>query len=191
MRNTDLLASYDLLRDRLREAEARSAVALTAYENACMDVEMLEAEVKEAREAIEAAMAGSRAEAAPSTPARGATGNDVPGRPGPKASGPPLGMPSMATLRPPSPSPVPAAAPEPIGVRPSFWDLLLLIPLDGDVGMPDLRERFPNLTEGAINTRVTKAKKAGLVESAGWGRYRLTTAGRSARSQRLHVIGED
>lgn len=55
-------------------------------------------------------------------------------------------------------------------------------PRDGsDLALADLRQHF-KLSEGAINTRIGKAKKQGLVESAGWGRYRLTEKGIRALS---------
>jgi hypothetical protein len=68
-------------------------------------------------------------------------------------------------------------------IRPSFKELLVVIPRDGDVGMDDLRAAFDKLSDGGINSRVTKAKRDGLVESAGWGRYSLTVKGKLAKDQ--------
>lgn len=84
-----------------------------------------------------------------------------------------------------------AAPTPPDGILQSLWELLLTIPADGDADMDVFRDRFP-LSDGAINGRIAKAKKRGYVETAGWGRYKLTEAGRSlvARSG-LRLIGAE
>ena len=71
----------------------------------------------------------------------------------------------------------------PTGVLPSVWELLLITPMDGSISMDDLRSAF-ELTDAALNNRVAKAKKAGLMETAGWGRYQLTVKGKALREQR-------
>jgi len=75
--------------------------------------------------------------------------------------------------------PPPAAAPR---INRSVKATVEAFPRDGsDIGLADLRAHF-NLSEGAINTRVQKAKRQGLVESSRWGRYRLTEKGLRAVS---------
>jgi len=62
--------------------------------------------------------------------------------------------------------------------NPSIRETILAFPQDGsDTGLAELREKFGFLSDGAINTRLQKAKKAGLMEMVSWGRYKLTEEG--------------
>lgn len=75
--------------------------------------------------------------------------------------------------------------PEPT-VPPFIAALLHAIPDGGTISFADL-EAALGLGDGATRSRLAKVKKLGLVESEGWGVYRLTPAGRDAK--RLRVLG--
>ena len=77
--------------------------------------------------------------------------------------------------------------PAPAGVRQSVWDVALVLPRDGHVGVEDLKEAL-GLSASALNTRITRAKQAGLVEAAGWGRYKLSEKGMKLRWQDPRIV---
>ena len=80
------------------------------------------------------------------------------------------------------------STPEPPGgIRPSFYQMLLLIPIDGHVTKDALRAGL-NISNGALTTRIAKAKQAGLIETAGWGEYRLTQKAKDLMAPRLRVV---
>ena len=76
--------------------------------------------------------------------------------------------------------PIVAAPPEnlPEGITPSIGETVFALPRDGsDIGADELREKL-GLSQGGLNARIQKAKRRGLIESAAWGRYRLTSDGK-------------
>ncbi len=100
--------------------------------------------------------------------------------------------PDHLETRPLSSPPAPIEqSPAPDGVRQSLWELLLCIPVDGDVEMDTFRERF-KISDGAINSRIAKAKKRKYIETAGWGRYKLTDKGKELVERRgLRLLEAD
>ena len=72
-------------------------------------------------------------------------------------------------------------------VSKSQRQLVEAFPLDGPTALRDLRQLL-GLSDGGLNARIQKAKKAGLVEHVSWGQYQLTEAGRAIRSSRLHLV---
>lgn len=90
----------------------------------------------------------------------------------------------------PVPAPDLSTPPRPDGIRESFWVVVLAIPRDGETTMEDLR-RTLGLSESSLNNRVSKMKNADLIESAGWGRYKLTEKGRWFVGQRLQVVSNN
>jgi len=160
----DLLDRYDRLREQVQDARFCTDTAKTRYDEARAKQRALEKKLDAARADIKRAIE---------------IANDAP-RPRRKEKAP----------RPEAPPPRSPPAPE--GIRLSFWELLLAVPPDGDVEMADLRAAFPDLNDGAINTRVTKAKKAGLLESASYGRHRLTAKARKiVGRQHLQVVNNE
>ena len=156
--SSPLLTKYDRLQAELREAETAEAAAKSRHDDA-------RAVTRAARKALEKARAEiDRAISIADSPPT-ATGKAAPAAPAPTAS--------------------PVKAPG--HVRPSFRELILAFPEDGDTGHEEVGKTL-GLKYSAVNSRLHKAKKAGLVESAGWGRYRLTDAGKAARGQRLQLV---
>ena len=86
--------------------------------------------------------------------------------------------------------PEPEAPTPPFAHRPSIRATVRVIPLDGDIGTAQIREAL-GLSEGATHTRLTKAKRAGLVVSAGWGRYKLTEEGKKIHGPVLKAVPAD
>jgi hypothetical protein len=159
---SDLWLEYDAVLERLRAARERTAQA-QAEERA------LEAEVASAREAIEravAVVAVPKADKKPKTVV---------------SSFPSLGQ-GAAGLDEPS-----GSRPAPAGVLPTIWEVILAIPRDGALRGSDLREKL-GLSEGAVNTRLANAKHAKMIETAGWGMYKLTEQGRALQGQHLRVV---
>ncbi len=79
------------------------------------------------------------------------------------------------------------APPPPPGVRASVWAIVLVRPREGDLTVEAMRDAL-GLSTSALNTRLVIAKGKGWVESAGWGRCRLTDAGRVLQGQRLKIV---
>jgi hypothetical protein len=157
----DLLTEYDRLRELVQDAEDQTAKAKGRYESALGKQKALEKQQEAVRVEIERALSIA----------------DEPPAPGAKAKRPDI------KTKPPQDSGH--------GVRPSYLEVIHVIPRDGDVKMDDLRKALPGLLDGALNTRVAKMKKAGLLESGGWGRYQLTDEGRKHHGQRLRVVAEN
>lgn len=177
-KKSDLLNDLIALSDDLRRAQERTIVARQGYEAALDEERDIETRFNATRATIERALVE---QARPAEPKK------------PLAAKPP------APKRPPAPSMPPLPKP-PVdedaadddasdGVRPSFMELIRRFPVEGDVGMPDLRAWFAGMNDGALNGRLAKCKKRGLIESAAWGRYRLTEAGRKVQTQRLQLVG--
>jgi len=180
---SDLLTTYDNAMVKLATAKAETAAAKAHYDDALDRERKAEADLADARAALQRAIGRGHGPTPTPGPSAGdgAGGSASDGSPPPPASdGSTSDAPSGATAPPPPP-----------GVRKSLWELVLAIPRDGDVDMDDLRVKFNSITDAAINNRVTKAKKAGLVESAGWGRYALTDKGRKLLGQRFTVVNGD
>ncbi len=94
----------------------------------------------------------------------------------------------------PSPSAVAAAAPPPrpahqvpVTLPPSIQQVVFAIPLNGEISKPDLCQKL-GMKESVVHTRVQKGKKLDLIESAGWGKYKLTDAGRKLRGTTLKAV---
>jgi hypothetical protein len=187
----DLWSEYDKVQERLRAARERTAQAQAeeqrAHERmtqAQAEERAIEAEAVSARAAIERAVA----EAAPKPfekKAKSAT----------TSSAPPLdGFPSMANVRVVEPNAGDGAPsvsrPAPDGVRSTVWEVILAIPRDGELRGSDLREKL-GLSEGAVNTRLSNAKHARMIETSGWGTYRLTDQGRKLLGQHLRVVNDE
>jgi len=157
---TELLEQYDEQRERVRVAEEAEAKAKAVYDKAKDARKAAEAELHLLRSRLERAISGA-----------GSGGGEDPSD-----------AQDDSALS--APKPVePTTPPPPDGIRQSLWELLLTIPPDGDVDMDVLRERF-DLSDGAISSRVSKAKKRKYVESAGWGRYKLTEKGKELVERR-------
>ncbi len=86
-----------------------------------------------------------------------------------------------------SPAPEEKPVPASLGHRPSIRETVRAIPRDGEIGTAELRETL-GLSEGATYTRIQKAKRAGLVESAGWGKYKLTEEGKKLHGPVLKAV---
>lgn len=72
----------------------------------------------------------------------------------------------------------------------SLREVILAIPLNGDIGFPDL-QAATKLRRTVLNTRLAKCKKRQYVESAGHGRYRLANLGAQVHArhgQGLRVV---
>jgi hypothetical protein len=95
--------------------------------------------------------------------------------------------PALASAAAPPPSAPPQGAP---GFSRAVWELVRALPEEGEVRLETLRESM-GLTQSALNMRVMRAKKLGLIESGGWSIYRLTARGRDARGRRLQVVSDE
>lgn len=65
-------------------------------------------------------------------------------------------------------------------IQPNHLEVLAAFPLDGALRFSDL-EAALEVEGSALRSRIGKLKKMGLLESAGWGQYRLSEEGRKAR----------
>jgi|APSaa5957512622_1039677.scaffolds.fasta_scaffold56106_2 hypothetical protein len=78
-----------------------------------------------------------------------------------------------------------------VGVNPSVKAIILLVPRDGEISRKELAAKLA-IADTALNNRIQKAKKIGLLESAGWGLYQLTDDGKKAydqsNGQRLKLV---
>ncbi len=158
--SSPLLTKYDRLQAELREAETAEAAAKSRYEDARAVTRVTRKALEKARAEIDRAIS-----IADSPPTPTGTGKTAP----------------VAQAASQSPAKAPGH------VRPSLRELVLAFPKDGDTGHEEIGKTL-GLNYSAVNSRLHKAKKAGLVESAGWGRYRLTDAGKQARGQRLQLV---
>ena len=172
--SSELLNEYDKLRERLREAQDRAAVARARHEEALQAQRAIEDRLIEVRTAI--ARAIDIADEPPTMIAVNPEPADRLDVSTPKER-----------AQPTTSAPTPSAA-NPIKVSPSLKELIFAFPRDNDTGHEALREVLGGLAYAATHTRIHKAKKRGLVESAGWGRYRLTETGRNIYDQRLRLL---
>ena len=188
----DLLSTYDRLRDLLVTAQAKTRAAKAEYDKALAHEQDVAADLTRTRDALQAALStpGAPSDSC-ATPAAASDGTVSTGDSTASTSdGASTGQQSAGdagNAAQQDGAQVAPTPPAPAGVTQSIWELILVIPRDGDVSMDDLREKF-NITDAAINNRVTKAKKAGFVGSAGWGRYCLTDKGKKLQEQRLRVV---
>lgn len=150
-----ILRYYDKLVSELTKAKRETLEARRRYDTAKAKQESLEAEMEITREHIDEILWAAE------PPKQAAPAQDAP----------------VPEVRDAKPEPV---AP-PFGHRPSIRATVRAIPKDGDITTAEIREAL-GLSEGATYTRIQKAKKAGLVESAGWGKYKLTEEGK-----KIHV----
>jgi len=164
--NRELLPSYEHLLERLIELRGRRTALHGQLEKLNDELATVELDYENARRALELAIIEKHS---------GATS------PGTVAQPPDQVLLSEPPSRPPQ-------------VRQSYWDLMVLIPKDGDIGMEEVRNSFMGpdgvvrLSRKAINTRLSKAKRAGLIETAGWGRYKLTEKGKRLMWPPLAVV---
>ena len=164
----DLLTRYDQLRTLHQKSCERVASLKRSLAEAQGQQERHWRELKKVRAELGQALSGDTSKSSGETP-------EVPSQaPAPEAH-----------AKPPTPEtkPVPATP----GLRPSIRQTVRAIPRDSDIGTAEVREAL-GLSEGATYTRIQKAKRAGLVESAGWGRYKLTEEGKKLHGPVLQAV---
>jgi len=90
-----------------------------------------------------------------------------------------------------APTAVPVAVPKrkqsAVSVPPALQELIDGFPLNDTIKKADLGKAL-GLKDTVVHTRLQKAKKAGLVESAGWGVYQLSDDGKKARGTKLQAV---
>lgn len=167
-----ILEKYDRIREHLGELRVKTAAAKAAYDAALSEEKAVEHEFVATREALDALLgsaAGTRGDPTD------ASGTDV--------------LDEMLGTKPSDSGIAPEAIPPaPHGVRPSFWELVYIM-RNGEIDKGKIRDRL-KVSDSALATRIQKAKKAGVIETAGWGRYRLTEEGRKIVSPGLRVVEE-
>lgn len=175
----DPVADFEQRTDDLRAAEKDMIEADEAYQAALAKRNAAEAMETIARNAwIEARQALVRAVAFGRTPE------------GPATSGTTSATDNQSIIDPPT---TPSAAVDvstirrPDGIRPSFWDIIITIPYDGDISLEELRKKL-SLEQSAAANRLSKMKSTGLLESSGWGRYKLSAESRAALRSKLRLV---
>ena len=154
----DPLSHYDLLQERLRIAKAETATARDRYNTAVAEEQSAERDLITTRQVLVQKITNA-----------------------PSGQRPP----KLVVSEPSEPDGT--DDPSPTGVQRSLRELIIAFPREAHVGVDDLQEHF-KITKGALNTRIMKAKRAGLVESAGWGRYKLTPEGQKVQDNRLKIV---
>lgn len=150
----ELRLRYDDLNNQLRVAREHTAEAKAQFDEAILRESIIEQELAIARDELDQAL-------------------DLAANPDCDDDGDDDGDGQRAPLEPSPASPTGTPT-----VRPSIKATLQEFPKDGSsIAVADLRKKF-DLSDGALNTRIQKAKKAGLVERAGWGQYKLTPEGK-------------
>lgn len=168
--STDLVSEFERLLVRQGVIHSRISATKAAYEAAVAEGVEVDNEVVRVRRSLQAMERSAvRIKGEDSIPAGGTRVRDE------------------SPVQAPVQAPETSAPPCPDGIRPSFWTVVLVIPKDGEIPLEDLR-RALGLSESSLNNRISKMKAADLIESAGWGRYKLTEKGRRFLVQRLQIV---
>ncbi len=189
-------AVLDAARRKMREADEAVEQALEARRQARKEYEEVAQSFRVAVTAIQMKLDTPdlpRPDVIPVPPAAVAAPSVLEGlRVARPAEPAPAAVPQAEPERPPAPTlpPPPPAAPGSKALRSSVWAVIHAIPLDGDIRLENLRDTL-QLTQAALNMRIIRAKRAGLIETAGWGSYRLTPEGRALRGRRLQVVPDE
>lgn len=154
---------YDRLVQRAAEAKARTARAKAKYDQARTDEQVVEHELEATRNALDKALAGAEIAAEIDALLSDST-------------------PKKATKAKPKPS-----GTSPLRVPPFLLELCEAFPMGGTITVAELREALA-LRDSALNTRLQKAKKLGLIERVAQATYALTTAGTAAVGRRLQAV---
>jgi len=165
---TSLRVKYDRLVQRAAEAKARTARAKAKYDQARTDEQAVEHELEATRNALDKALAG--AEIAAEIDALLSDSK-----------------PKKATKAKPKPSGTPPLRVPPLRVPPFLLELCEAFPMGSTITVAELREALA-LRDSALNTRLQKAKKLGLIERVAQATYALTTAGTAAVGRRLQAV---
>lgn len=105
----------------------------------------------------------------------------------------------------PVPDPSPPSAPAPASSAPmrtkrkkrwrpgeplpsNFQEVLEALPANDILNHAQLRAKLPGLSDHVIRSRIGKCKQCGLIDSAGWGLYRLSETAKRALQRSLCVV---